>query len=287
MFYIYHHPPGYLYKVQDIPLKRCELHLKLLKRNGGNEVRSIFNAFKKDKKALVFIDYEYCFYTYFDRHKIKPSPMIWKKKLEEEYEIADIMVFGDFAQKEIGEELRKIRSMTNTIIETSNIVMDKKKDMTDFIMLDYIYQSVESRKDVDTYIIFTGDGHFQSVVKYLIQKKKKVIVVGDKGTMSVQLRNAASEFIELPIREEKELFYFKLIASNMSYAEKVPQIIPTFMSTVEHIADKDNLSKELVTGMLQKMIQKGYINQKIRKLSKGDVKVLVSDWDKMMTDGIA
>ena len=95
-----------------------------------------------------------------DTHKIKPCPMIWRKKLEEKYELSDIMVFGDFTQKEISEELRKLRSITNTIIETSNVFLECKKDMTDFIMLDYIYQSVEARKDVDTYILFTGDGHF-------------------------------------------------------------------------------------------------------------------------------
>lgn len=249
-------------------------------------MRNIFNAFRKTKKAMIFIDYEYCFYSYVDTHKIKPCPTVWKKKLEEKHDIADIMVFGDFAQKEISEELRKIRTITNTIIETSNVFMERKKDMTDFIMLDYIYQSVDVRKDVDTYILFTGDGHFQSVVKYLRQKKKKVIVCGIRETMSSQVRAVATEVIELPIDEERCINYFKLIAANMSYVEQFPKIIPTFMRTVENVAKKNNLSEELVTTMLRRMIQKGYIIQKVRKLSQGEVRVLETCWDKMLEDGI-
>lgn len=249
-------------------------------------MRNIFNAFRKTKKAMVFVDYEYCFYSYVDTHKIKPYPTVWKKKLEEKYDIADIMVFGDFAQKEISGELRKLRSITNTIIETSNVFLERKKDMTDFIMLDYIYQSVETRKDVDTYILFTGDGHFQSVVKYLRQKKKNVVVCGVRENMSNQLRSVASEIVELPIEEERYVNYYKLIASNMNYVEQYPKIVPTFMRTVENVARKNNLPEELVTDMLRRMIQKGYITKKIKKLSNGDVRILEACWDKMIEDGI-
>lgn len=249
-------------------------------------MRNIFNAFKTEKKAIAFIDYEYCFYSYLDTHKIKPCPMIWRKKLEEKYELSDIMVFGDFTQKEISEELRKLRSITNTIIETSNVFLERKKDMTDFIMLDYIYQSVEARKDVDTYILFTGDGHFQSVVKYLRQRKKNVVVCGVRETMSAQLRSVASEIVELPIEEERYIHYYKLIASNMNYVEQYPKIIPTFVRTVENVAKKNNLSEELITDMLRRMIQKGYMIQKVKKLSNGEVRVLEASWDKMIEDGI-
>lgn len=249
-------------------------------------MRNIFNVFKTVKKAIAFIDYEYCFYSYMDTHKIKPCPVIWKKKLEEKYELSDIMVFGDFTQKEISEELRKLRSITNTIIETSNVFLERKKDMTDFIMLDYIYQSVESRKDVDTYILFTGDGHFQSVVKYLRQKKKTVIVCGIRETMSNQLRSVASEIADLPIEEERYVNYYKLIASNMNYVEQFPKIVPTFMRTVENVARKNNLPEELVADVLRRMIQKGYITKKVKRMSNGDVRYLEACWDKMIEDGI-
>ena len=79
----------------------------------------------------------------------------------------------------IADSLNSVRAMTNTVISTQQSSPHHKKDMTDFIMLDYIYQVSAERSDVGTYILFTGDGHFQSVVKYLTQKMgKRVIVYG-------------------------------------------------------------------------------------------------------------
>ena len=104
---------------------------------------------------------------------MRPDPRDFRDKLEAEYDIEDIMVFGDFSSPVIAEDLGKLRSITNTIIETGNTFNRRKKDMTDFIMLDYIYQYADQNKRTGTYIIFTGDGHFQSVTKYLSQKKKK------------------------------------------------------------------------------------------------------------------
>lgn len=69
-----------------------------------------------------------------------------------------------------------------------------KKDFTDFIMLDKIYQTAYSDKDIDTYIIFTGDSHFTSVVLFLKNVcRKKVVVYGVKNAFSGQLMTAASK----------------------------------------------------------------------------------------------
>ena len=63
--------------------------------------------------------------------------------------------------------MHKIRGYTNDIVETKNGGGYFKKDFTDFIMLDRIYQTAYTKKDIDTYIIFTGDGHFSSAVLFL------------------------------------------------------------------------------------------------------------------------
>ena len=65
----------------------------------------------------------------------------------------------------------------------------------------YIYQYADQNKKTGTYIIFTGDGHFQSVTKYLLQKKH-VIIYGVTDSISRQLRDAASEVRELPTDSE-------------------------------------------------------------------------------------
>ena len=48
------------------------------------------------------------------------------------------MVFANFSSPGLNGELDSIREMTNTIIETGSDSQRAKKDMTDFVMLDYI-----------------------------------------------------------------------------------------------------------------------------------------------------
>ena len=120
----------------------------------------MLNLFKpggSKRRAMVFVDYESWFYSYKTLYNMRPDPKEFRNKLETEYDIEDIMVFGDFSSPVIAEELGKLRSITNTIIETGNTFNRRKKDMTDFIMLDYIYQYADQDKRNGTYIIFTGD----------------------------------------------------------------------------------------------------------------------------------
>lgn len=164
---------------------------------------NLFRSKGSRKRAMVFVDYESWFYSYKTLYGMRPDPKAFRTSLEAEYEIEDIMVFGDFSSPWMAEELGKLRNITNTIIETGNTFNRRKKDMTDFIMLDYIYQYADESSKAGTYIIFTGDGHFQSVTKYLVHKKRKnVVVYGVRDTISRQLRDAASEVRELPTHEE-------------------------------------------------------------------------------------
>ena len=64
-----------------------------------------------------------------------------------------------------------------TVVDTADESTYRRKDMTDFVMLDAIYQSVNELPAIDTYILFTGDGHFQSVARYLKERKKKTVIL--------------------------------------------------------------------------------------------------------------
>ena len=139
-----------------------------------------YNLFGKKKKAVAFVDYEYWFYSYKTRFGLTPDPVKWLEDVKLDYELTDIWVFGDFSNPSLTEEVGKIRCITNNIIETGNTFRNKKKDMTDFVMLDYIYRAADENRKVRTYLIFTGDGHFQSVVKYLTEKKKKKVQSGEE-----------------------------------------------------------------------------------------------------------
>ena len=82
---------------------------------------------------MVFVDYEYWFYSYKNKYNLRPDTAAWRAELEKQFDIEDIMIFADFSSPGIGEELAKLRNITNTIIETGTATQYRKKDMTDFV----------------------------------------------------------------------------------------------------------------------------------------------------------
>ena len=223
---------------------------------------------KKKQKALAFIDYEYWYYSCKTRFNTVPDPAEWLIEMQNEYDIAEIMVFGDFSNQSLSNELVKVRSITNSIIETGNTYHKNKK--------------------AKTYILFTGDGHFQSVVKYLAQKKKKnVVICGIADSMSRQLHAVASKVMLYP--SEKVMFkkYAGMIARNMQYVEKKPNIIPTFWGTVDAVVRKNHVQQEPITEALKQMLDKGYIVRQERVLDDGKtVMILAANWEALTKAGI-
>lgn len=248
----------------------------------------LFNLFRVRKKTMVFVDYEYWFYSYKTRYGIRPDPASWRASLEEKYRIDDIMVFANFSFPGLGDELDSIREVTNTIIETGSDTQRAKKDMTDFVMLDYIYQCADSRRDIGTYILFTGDGHFQSVVKYLSQKKhKKVILFGVTDSFSKRLSSVADEVNLLPMDDELYEMYMRHIVLDLDYCSRKDNIIPTINSTAEAVAKKKNLPMEQVRATIIKMLDEGYLYQRIKYVEfNRKVKVICPKWEKLIEDGI-
>lgn len=248
----------------------------------------MFSIFKKNSKAMVFVDYEYWFYSYRNQFHIWPDPKRFHEMLASEFDIADIMIFGDFSSPIISPELGKLRNITNTIIETGNTYQRHKKDMTDFVMLDYIYRCEDDHKSIGTYIIFSGDGHFQSVVKHLVQhKKKKVIVYGIKETVSKQLQAVASEVRLLPADEEIRRQLYRQIAANMAYVQDAPTIIPSFNGTVDAVVNRNYVDRNAVRIALSEMLEQGYLYQRERTMPiNRTIKVMMADWDKLDADGI-
>ncbi len=245
------------------------------------------NLFRKPRKAMVFIDYEYCFYSYQNLFDMRPDPKKLIDTLSKEFNIKDVMIFGDFAPYAINAELRKLRNITNTIIETGNTLRHHKKDMTDFVMLDYIYRCGDDHKDVDTYIIFTGDGHFHSVIKHLVKRKKKVIVFGVRESINRQLYEVATEVRYIPAEEELATHLYKLIASNFDYIKNKPHIYPSFNATVEAVAKRHCIDSGRVRTALGEMIDCGYLIRRERTSGPDrNVTVLDANWDRLVEDGI-
>lgn len=244
--------------------------------------------FKKRNKAMVFVDYEYWFYSYKTQFRIRPDPKAWREMLEQQHQIEDIMVFANFSSPGLGNELDRIREITNTIIETGGDNLRQKKDMTDFVMLDYIYQCADSRKDIDTYILFTGDGHFQSVVKYLTQKKKKkVIMYGVTDSFSSRLQSITDEFHLLPAQEEVIESCMRFVLIDLVKCYNNDTIIPTINSTAATVARNCGMPEDQVKAAILKMLDIGYIYQRFKYVAfNRRVKVIALKWEKLIEEGI-
>ncbi len=135
--------------------------------------------------------------------KSKPDIRKWCNTISQLYDVRDILFFGDFSNPSLRAEITRIREVSSSIIETQNASAFHKKDHTDFIMLDHIYQrAMTYGSDTDVFIIFSGDGHFSSVTSFLVNRCNKIVAVyGVRDCLSTQLRNTASIASEWPLEE--------------------------------------------------------------------------------------
>ena len=244
----------------------------------------------KRKKALAFVDFEHWYISLEKLHRQKPNVRAWREELEQTYIVDDVYVFGDFSNPSLRAEIEKIRQVTNLIIETKNASGFYKKDFTDFIMLDNIYQSAINRSDIDAFIIFSGDGHFSSVVSFLCNRcRKEVGVYGVREAVSSQLKNTATWVKEIPVPEEtgSMIGYYYPILQNLKQLEDRPKpSYPAFKTTCEYVAKYYNLEEEAVRAAMTEMINKGYIYQKDVLVSGRQLRVLYVIWKKAIDDGI-
>lgn len=239
------------------------------------------------ERAIAFVDYEYWYYSYQNLYHLKPDPEAWRAELEKRWHLQDILVFGNFSGA-ISEELPRLRRITNTIIETGNTFNHYKKDMTDFIMLDYIYQYAAEHPKIGTYVIFTGDGHFQTVVKYLTQKcRKDVAVYGVRDSFSAHLQAVATETAELPRKVETMDCATKALIENLLSVAEDPSIIPTFLGTINTVSRRNSIPRGEVKKALLKMIGEGYVLRTTRAVEPTrTVKIIEADRDRLLRDGM-
>ncbi len=228
------------------------------------------------KKAVAFVDFEHWYISLYKNFSMKPDIRAWHKELSEKYDLVNISFFGDFSNLSLRSEIPKIREITSNIIETQNVSSHHKKDFTDFIMLDHIYQSA-FHTSIDTFIIFTGDGHFSSVVSYLTTKLRKTVeIYGVKNAISMSLKNTATVCHALPTDDEitahLEISVLKAL-KKIYETSKSPR--PTFVKTVEAIARDTDYDKERISKITESLMEKGYIYQTKKYFSGGKfIKVL-------------
>jgi hypothetical protein len=243
-------------------------------------------------RAIVFVDFEHWVVSMEKLYAKKPNIRLWYKKLQESWSVSELVFFADFTKSGLRSELANIRAVTNLVIDTQPHSSCAEKDFTDFLMLDYIYRKAITEKDVGTFIIFTGDGHFTPVVHFLKNVCGKTVgIYGVEDATNALLKKAASWCLTLPFAEERALENncAKWLIERFAYisAQPVGKIIPTFTNTVNNIAISHNITEFEVKETLEKMVAAGYFHRKVEYVSLTDqVAVLKIDWDALIRDGL-
>jgi len=209
-------------------------------------------------------------------HRRRPNLRTWFEDLKTRGRLLEVTFFGDFSESGgLKNEINNIRMYTNRIIETKNPSEYSKKDFTDFIMLDNIYQKIIASPETEQVVLFTGDGHFASVASYLRNFCSKVVgVYGvDKG-ISGQLEGISDWCVRIPFVNEPYMECREAILKNLKHAEDHTKS-PTFNSTVQRVAEHYNLPDDAVEAELKRMIAEGVVYT-VSERSRWDYTVMLN-----------
>lgn len=238
-------------------------------------------------KAVAFVDYEHWYISLKNNFGLQPNIKGWFEDLNKQFNLVDVSFFADFSHKSLADEIGRIRPYSNKIIDTRN-PYGVKKDFTDFIILDNIYQKALSSDDIKVFILFSGDGHFSSVTSFLKNfYHKEVVIYGIKDSFSKTLQETASRVVILPTEQDLHGSYYRMI---FDYLKESPD--PTFDNAVATIVKKSKgATKQQITASLNKLIESDYISE--RKLNfrgkngahKKQLNLFV-DWEKVQKSGI-
>lgn len=257
------------------------------------DLLKLFGQAKKERKkrALVFVDYEHWYISLEKLHGQKPDIRGWYASLSEQFDVRDIIFFADFSNTTLRLEIPRIREVSSTTVDTQNASTHFEKDFTDFIMLDHIYQKAILSENIDTFILFSGDGHFSSAASFLHSKcGKEVGIYAVRGAASSVLKNTASWMIEIPEKTDPDYELYRLILGNLRALEaqsKKKKVYPTFWATVEAVSRYQHADKKKVTEAMRKLIDKKVIFQKQEKISAiKSIKTIHVDWSEAKKQGL-
>ena len=246
---------------------------------------------KNSNDAVAFVDYEYWYVSMRELYRAQPDLKSWCERLRERYQVKSIQFFGNFLDRNLSNEVVRIREVSNDIIETN---CDNEgrfmKDMSDVIMLDAIYRAAAEKRSPQTFVLFTGDGHFQPVVRYLVQDLgKRVELHGIRTTVSRALRDAASECFEIPEEDQQLTECFQYIVADFNrIALNHDNPFATYQSLVTRVSRNNRLPKERVEMAVNEMVNQGYITRKRHRVAydKPMINVLSPEWDVLIEAGL-
>ncbi len=247
--------------------------LGLFKRDNAKEVHIQASL----PKAVAFVDYEHWYISLKNNYGLAPNIKGWFEDLNSKFNLVEVNFFADFSHKSLADEIGRIRLFSNKIIDTRS-PNGVKKDFTDFIILDNMYQKALSSDDIDVFILFSGDGHFSSVTSFLKNfYHKQVVIYGVNGSFSKQLRETANSFYILPTEQDINESYYSTIFGYLKTSQH-----PKLDEAIEHAAKKHRgVPKQKIAAAIKTLMQNDVISERAIANSKGKKqKMLFVDWEK-------
>lgn len=245
---------------------------------------------KRENQAMAFVDYEHWFFSLREKFGVKPDVLAWAKEVRDQYDISQMLFFGNFLQEILQDEVTRVRTVTNDIVETQfGNPGYRIKDMSDFILLDHLYRASEDRRSPQTFLLFTGDGHFAPVVRHLVQEKKKtVIVYGIRGCVSHFLKENATECREIPDEEEQlQLCRQLIVAYYDRMFQRYGEATLTFRKVVDTVSQDHNLPSQAVEIALSQMMNEGLMVKRRHRTPRGNsINIVAPEWDKLIEAGL-
>ena len=243
---------------------------------------------KGKRRALVFMNYEYLYYSYQNRYGIRPDIERLKRELTAKYDIVRFEMYGNFSTPEVCNEREALENLADALIETDNRSQSKTANINDLVMLDRIYRAVDSTKKVDVIVVFTGNKYLCPLFEHLMQrKKKKVVLYCVDRAYAEELCHAVAETVFLPPSGEIYYRYRQMLIENMAYVAEHHDILPTFRKTAEIVAKYNQASSEVMTEVLGRLIDERYIYRREHQIEIGTtIRVLAADWDRLIREGI-
>lgn len=230
--------------------------------------------------AVAFVDYEHWFYSYANKFSMEPNIEEWYDEIGSEYKVKNVFFYGDFNNHAIGDELKRLQKFTKNVVHTASMKDGVDKDFTDFIILDAIYRTAAQKHSPDVFIIFTGDGHFDLVVKYLRDIGKKVIIYAVKHALSNKLKSSANSYVEMPRQSQEHTYYTEMIINAMRHLRSRDKVA-TYRRTIENVAEHNNVSKERVKMALDGLLSQKYLYEEDSEFQGRVQKILKPDWKRI------
>ena len=238
--------------------------------------------------AAVFVDYEHWYISLNNNYGIRPNIKSWFEDLQNRVNVKEVVFFADFSHKNLADEIGRIRPFTNKIIDTRSPT-GTKKDFTDFIILDNIYQRALLADDIEAFILFSGDGHFSSVTSFLKNiYGKEVGVYAIKGCFSRQLQETSTWCVSLPDEEDIfGMYYSKILEYLKNEENNKSKKLPTYAKCINEVAGNKHMERRKATAALDNLISRDVISKRSFKGQNYSVKdALFVDWELASKNGL-